>query len=49
MAQEEQKIVIYSNEASMASGSGNGDNLNLVIAPSAVEKVSDILVPQILV
>ena len=47
MPQKEQHVVIYSDEASMASGNGNGDNLNLVASPSAVEEVSNVLVPQI--
>ena len=49
MAQKEQQIVIYSDEASMASGNGNGDTLNPVASPSAMEEVSNVLVPQILV
>ena len=45
MVQREQQIVIYTDEASMASGNGNRDSLNPIIAPSVVEKASDVLVP----
>ena len=38
--------MIYSDEASMASGNGNGDTLNPMASSSAVEEVSDVLVPQ---
>ena len=31
----------------MASGNGNGDSLNPIASPSAVEEVSNVLVPQI--
>ena len=47
MLQKEQQVVIYSDEASMASGNGNGDSLNPIASPSAVEEVSNVLVPQI--
>ena len=40
--------MICSDEASMASGNGNGDTLNPITTPSVVEEVSDALVPQIL-
>ena len=47
MSQKEQQVVIYSDEASMASGNGNGDSLNPVASPLVVEEVSNVLVPQI--
>ena len=47
MSQKELQVVIYSDEASMASGNGNGDSLNPIASPSAVEEVSNVLVPQI--
>ena len=45
---ERAQVVIYSNEGSMVSGNGNRDSLNPVASPSVVEKVSNVLVPQIL-
>ena len=46
MSQEDQQVVIYSDEA---SGNGNGDSLNPIASPSVVEEVTNVLVPQILV
>ena len=47
MLQKEQQIIVYSDEASMASGNGNGDSLSPVTIPLAMEEVPDALVPQI--
>ena len=38
---------LFAHLYSMASGNGNGDSLNPVASPSAVEEVSNVLVPQI--
>ena len=46
MAQREQQGTVYSDEISMASGNGNGDNITPVAMPVSVEEVSDALIPQ---
>ena len=47
MSQKEQQVVIYYDEASMASGNDNGDSLNSIASPSVVEEVSNVVVPEI--
>lgn len=37
---------MYSNEASMASGNGNGDSLAPIVVPIVMEEVSYTLIPQ---
>ena len=48
MESHEQGETVYCNKANMANGNGNGDTFNPDAIASAVEEVSDALVPQIL-
>ena len=48
IAQKEQQVTIYSDEASMANGNGNGDIPTLIVVLVVVEEASNVLIPQAL-